>query len=237
MRMALLLAGQARSIDKLPYHPRSVVRFIDQYKPDVYCSFWLEPEALKAIELFQPKQHDLSTEEEFQQDKHEWWYRWSKIVNPKDCTEQRRKWYWNELPDRRSRDNTIRHWSRMTAGNHLIKETYDIVVVTRTDIDFRHGTTIKTDVALNTIYGHNRSEGSHLDRLFWGDHASINRLLLWSKMIEAMAHAETSGKHGRRPMAHVRDSRWLGPENTLMVTMKHVGLEYSKQIHRTDIIR
>lgn len=236
MKMALLLAGQARSIDKLPYHPRCVLRLIEEYKPDVFCAFWDEPETRKALDLFEPKRWCLSTEEEFQQDKEDWWSRWSKIVSEKDNVEHRRKRYWGETPGLRSRDNTIRHWSRMTAGMHLINEPYDIVVVTRTDIDFKHKPTIGI-VEPMKLYAHSRTEGTLIDRLFWGHPDTIFKLLNWTRMINAMAHAELNGKHGRRPMALVKGAKWLGPENTLMVTMQYCNIEHVKQQFHTDIIR
>ena len=236
MKMALLLAGQARSIDKLPYHSKSILRFIARYKPDMYCSFWDSVEARKAIDLFEPIRYNLSTEAEFQQDKQDWWFRWARLVSERDSVEQRRKWYWGESPEFRNRENTIRHWSRMTAGVHCIQEAYDLVVVTRTDIDLLHDPPIAAVENMN-LYASSRADGSMTDCFFWGDSDTIYKLLNWNRMIIAVAHAELNGKNGKRPMSLVRGTRWLAPEHTLMVTMQYAGIAYTKQIFRTAIIR
>jgi len=236
MKIALLLAGQARQIDKLPYHNRSVLRFISQYKPDVYCSFWDSLEARSALQLFEPKSYILSTEAEFQLDKQDWWDRWSKLVSGKTDIQHRRKRYWDEIPTLKSRENTIRHWSRLTSGVHLLRPLYDVVVTSRTDIFLRHDPIIGA-VEPMKLYAANRSEWSMIDLLFWGTNETICKLLNWERMIKAMAHAELNGKYGRRPMALARDSRWLGPENTLMLVMQYLGIEYVKQPFRTEIIR
>ncbi|MCI0560226.1 MAG: hypothetical protein MN733_17195 [Nitrososphaera sp.] len=239
MKMALLLAGQARSIDKLPYHSQSILRFISLYWPDVYCSFWEEPEALKALELFKPIKHNLSSEAEYQQDKQEWWDRWARIVSAKTNVEHRRKKYWNEVPASGrsvSRDNTIRHWSRMTAGVHLIKEQYDVLVVTRTDIVFNSDPKVLVPQPMK-LYTTCRTGGALMDRFFWGAPDTLIKLLNWERMIKAMAHAELNGKYGRRPMALARDNKWLAPENTLMITMQYAGIENENQLFHTRIIR
>lgn len=236
MKMALLLAGQARHIDKLPYTRHSILPFIDKHNPDIYCSFWQEPEAMKALDLFAPVRYNLSTEAEFQQDKLEWWEKWSAIIKPFDSVEHRRKWYWGEEPTLKSRDNTIRHWSRLTAGIHLIKEGYDVVVVTRTDVYLKHEPTIGT-VEPNKMYAPCRTDGTRIDQFFWGAPSTIFHLLNWTRMIKAMAHAELHGKYGRRPMALVRGTKWLAPENTLIVTMQREGIEHVKQPFRTGVIR
>jgi len=236
MKMALLLAGQARQIDKLPYHTQSIIRFIARNKPDVYCSFWDSLEAMKALELFEPVRYNISTEKDFQQDKQEWWIKWSALVKDRQDVEHRRKRYWNEVPELRTRDNTIRHWSRMTAGVHCIQGEYDLIVVTRTDIDLLHDPIIG-EVEPQKLYAPSLVGGSMIDQFFWGNTKTICTLLNWGRMIKAMAHAELNGKYGRRPMSLVRGAKWLAPENTLMMTMQHIGIEHIRQSFRTAIIR
>lgn len=236
MRMALLLAGQARSIDKLDSHALSILRFIARNKPDIYCSFWDEPEAAKAIAKFNPKKYILAPESEFIAAKQDFWDRWSAIVSPKDNVEHRRKWYWGEVPDARNRDNTIRHWDRMTKGIRLLEGEYDITVVTRTDIYLKHDPVIFEPDPMK-MYSPCRTEGTLMDRFFWGQPATIIKMLTWENLINGMAYAELNGKYGRRPMSLSKGGRWLAPENTMMLVMKYLDIFHVKQPFRTAIIR
>lgn len=237
MKMALLFAGQARHIDVLPTFGRSIHRLIDRYKPDVYCSFWDSAEANKAITVFNPKSYVLGDETQFPQYKQDWWDKWSKPLANALSTEHRRRWFFGEIQDKRSRDNTLRHWVRMTEGMKLIKEAYDLVLITRTDIKLKSGVPEIGPVEPKKMYAPIQSNGSYIDCIFWGEPETMRSMLNWENMISAMSHAERYGKHGRRPQALVRGDKWLAPENTLMSVMQFLKIDHVKQQFRIDLIR
>lgn len=144
VKTAVLLFGQARYPDYIEEHESSTYNRIvraNQLEQHVYCCFWDEPNAHRALELYKPKTHLLINPNVFPKVKRKFWDDWTKNIGYRHWN-NRKRLFKGDVPNLKypgtyvCRDNMLRWWHTLTNGLSIVSEGYDLIVATRNDLSY-----------------------------------------------------------------------------------------------------